>query len=389
MIRVGIECEQLEQDRFGIGNTLAQLLRALTETPHIRERYTFILYFKKELPKDDILRDALFKTKVLMRSRGLFKFSFNIFYHILLPWRFWRDKLDVFLFPSNMLPAFFVGKAVVVLVNDVYYEAHHGTIPFRYRISYLLFCWWAAKRATIMTISEFSRKELQRAYHIPDKRIFVNPWGIEPKFHTLSRDRDYSNRIQQLKQTLGIDKDFFLSVGQAFPRRYIKEAMEAFGTIARDVPNIQYVVACTDKYNPLVLTRLAADINKKEGREAIVLHGYLSQEDLPYIMNEAKALIYVSSKEAFGLPPVESVLSGTPVILADTPTTHELFGEHGFFVPIPINKNNIAKQMKHILSNNEEAKKIASAQAERVLKLNWERHTARLLAVFHEIAYKN
>lgn len=389
MIRVGIECEQLEQNRFGVGHTLAQLLRALTAVPHIEDEFKFVLYFKKEIPQDEFLRHPLFEAKVLMRDTKLFNVSFNIFYHVLLPWRYWRDKLDVFLFPSNMLPAFFFGKAIVVLVNDVYWEAHHGTIPFRYRISYLMFCWWAAKRATIMTISEFSKKELRRFYRIPENRIFANPWGIEKGFRALPRTKEYTKKIAELKETFGIHKDFLLSVGQAFPRRHMKEAVEAFGSIAAEYPFVQYLVACTDKYNPPMLAELIHEENKKTGKRAIVYASYLNQDDVPYMMSEAKALLYVSSKEALGLPPIEAVRCGTPVIVADTPTTREFFGERGFFVPSPHSPREIAHYMKEVLAHEKEARAITQTQAQRLSKLNWESHTQKLLTVLHEIAHKD
>ncbi len=382
MIRIGIECEQLEQNRFGIGQTLAQLLGAITKVPDVEKKFRFVLYFKAQLPDDAFLSHPVFEKKVLMPDRKFFAVSYNVFYHILLPWRYWTDAIDIFLFPSNMLPAFFWGKAVVVLVNDVYWEAHHGAIPFRYRISYLLFCWWAAKRARIMTISEFSKKELQQFYHIPSARIFVNPWGIESAFHALPRTAEYALKIEALKKKFGIAHDFILSIGQAFPRRHVKETMEAFGRIAARYPRMQYVAACSDKYNPPVLEKLAKEVNAKEGRQAIIFTRYLAREDLPYLMNSAKALSYISSKEAFGLPPIEAVLCGTPAIIADTPTTREFFGTEGFFVNTPLDMDAIAAQLREVFENEAKGREVTNIQAERLQKFTWQAHVEKLLGIF-------
>lgn len=390
MIRIGIECEQLEQNRFGIGHTLAQFLEYLTKLPNIEKQFRFVLYFKAHVPTDAFLNHPLFEKKVLMAGRGWFKVSFNVFYHILLPLRYWLDRIDIFLFPSNMLPAFFVGKAIVVLVNDVYWEAHKGTIPFRYRISYLLFCWWAAKRAHIMTISEFSKKELQEAYRIPDHRIFVNPWGISPAFHALDRTPAFQRTLEELKLRFGIEGEYLLSIGQAFPRRHVKEAINAFGQIAGLHPTVQYVVACTDKYNPPVLDAVIHDVNELTGRKAIVRVEYLSHDEVLYLMNGARALVYVSSKEALGLPPVEAVLSGTPAILADTPVTRELFGDDGLYVQDPSKPEQISARMSEVLSmTTADAQHVVHIQAKRLSRLNWEEHTQRLLKKFHELSHKN
>ncbi len=381
MIRVGIECEQLEQNRFGIGHTLAQFFESLTKIPDIEKELKLVLYFKATMPTDAFLTHPLFEKKVLMQGRGLFNVSFNVFYHILLPLRYWKDTIDVFVFPSNMLPAFFLGKAIVVLVSDVPWEAFHGTLPFRYRLSYILFCWWAARRATIMTISEVSKRELQQFYGIPDRRIFVNPWGIDPLFNVLARDEAYIARARKIREHVGITGDFFLSVGQAFPRRHVKETMEAFALIADEYPGMQYLVACTDKYNPPMLVQLAGDINKKLGREAIVLSAYLAREDMPYCMNESRALVYVSSKEAQGLPPVEALACGTPVIVADTPISHEIFGDDGFFVSDPSRPAEIAVQMRRLLKNPAESMRVVRAQTPNLARYGWQAHIERWLAM--------
>src|SRR3989344_9196620 len=347
MIRVGIECEQLEGHRFGVGHTLAQFLETAVRTPGIESKYRFVLYFKKELPKDEFLAHPVFEKKIM--TGGLIPPSFNIFYHIIIPIAYWRDRLDCFFFPSYMLPAFFIGKAIVLLTNDVYWEARHGDLPFRYRLSYRLFCQWAALRAKkIITISDFSKKELQKFYNIPDKRITANPWGLNSAFKILPRDEKYTKRIREIKKEFNIKRDFFISLGQAFPRRHIKESVEAFTQIAARYSDIQYLVACADKYSPPVLAELIKRSNQTIGREAIIYTTYLKHEDVLYLMNEALALIYVSDKEALGLPPLEALACDRPATVKDNEISRELFGDEGYFVDDANNPKSIAAQIERI-----------------------------------------
>ncbi|MEK7066889.1 MAG: glycosyltransferase, partial [Patescibacteria group bacterium] len=331
MIRVGFECEQLEGNRFGVGHTLAQLLEVFAQIPEIEKQFRFVLHFKKEIPKDNFLSHPVFEKRIL--TRGIIPPSFNVFYHILIPIAYWRDKLDLYFFPSYMLPAFFVGKSIVVLTNDVYWEAHHSNLPFKYRLAYRLFCWWAAKRADkILTISEFSASELRKFYNISREKIFVNSWGLEKIFQELPKDEKYLSEIQKIKIQFGIENKFFLSIGQAFPRRHIKEAMLAFASIANQYSDTQYLVTATDKYEPPILENLVKEINQKAGRRAIIYVKYLDRKILPHLMNETLALIYVSDKEALGLPPLEALACGRPAIVKDNEISRELFGEQGYFV---------------------------------------------------------
>ena len=384
MKRIGIECEQLEGERFGVGRTLAQLLEELTRVPDIGKRYRFVLYFKSEIPADAFLAHPVFEKKVV--TGGVIPRSFNVFYHVVLPVRYFMDRLAGFFFPSYMLPAFFIGNAIVVLTNDVYWEAHYGTLPFRYRISYRMFCFWAAKRARkIMAISQFSADELAGLYHIGQSRILVNPWGLDSVFRELPRTDDYHKRISVLKKKYGITGDFFLSVGQAFPRRGVREAMRAFGIIAKKHPHVQYLVACNDKYNPPQLESIAGRVNAETDRESIVYaKTYIDHTDLPYLLSETRALIYISSKEALGLPPLEALACGSPAIVADTPLAHEILGDEGFFVKDLENIDEIAEKMDVILNNAEKVRHVLEAQKPRLIYCNWHTHTTQLLKTFDE-----
>lgn len=385
MKRIGIECEQLEGERFGVGRTLAQLLNELTKIPDVEKKYRFVLYFKSSIPTDSFLHNAIFEKKIL--TGGIIPKSFNIFYHILLPIRYFIDKLDMFFFPSYMLPAFFIGKAVVVLTNDVYWEAHHGTLPLRYRLSYRMFCYWAAKRADkIMTISHFSADELKSFYNISASHIFINPWGLDPVF---SKPLEKDNHIPTVKKKYNIIGNYFLSVGQAFPRRGVREAMLAFGIIAKKYPHMQYLVACSDKYNPPQLSDIANRINTDSGREAILYNKtYIEHDDLPYLLSETDALIYISSKEALGLPPLEALMCGSPSLIADTPLAHELLGDEGFFIKKLDDVNEIAQVMEAIINDKNEVARIVNVQQPKLQYYSWKNHVITLLPVFDEITTK-
>lgn len=385
MFKVGIECEQLEGKRFGVGHTLAQLLEIISQIPDIEKNWRFFLYFKKEIPNDKFLNHSVFEKRIL--TGGIIPQSFNIFYHILIPIAYWRDKLNIFFFPSYMLPAFFIGKSIVVLTNDVYWESHHGDLPFKYRLAYRLFCWWAAKRADkIMTISNFSADELKKFYKITSQRIFVNPWALEKIFTQLPKDEKYSAEIEKIKKQFGIKDKFFLSIGQAFPRRHIKEAMLAFASIANQYPDTQYLVAAMDKYEPPILEHLAKEINEKAGRRAVIYVKYLDREILPYLMNEALALIYVSGKEALGLPPLEALACGRPSVVANNQLSKELFGDKGFFVENPNNSKSIAAQMELVMKNEKEIiTDVIKSQQTRRGRFNWARCANDLLSVFNKV----
>ena len=396
MLKIGIECHNLEGERFGVGQTLIQLLESLAKnsarfdlmTPEVepqeaKNKFRFVLYFKKEIPKDAVLNNKIFEKKILRAP--LLPPSFNIFYHILIPIAYFRDGLDGFFLPSYMMPAFFVGKSIVVLTNDVYYESHYGNLPFKYKIAYRIFSWLAAKRANkVLTISEFSQKELARLYKIPADKISVITWGLNEKMRQLAKTAENIQKIKEIKQRIGIENKYILSVGQAFPRRKIKESMLAFEKIANRFPDFQYLVACIDKYNPPILNELTDKINKGLGRQAIIRTDYLPQDEVLYLFNNAELLLYISSHEAMGLPPMEALKCGLVPLVNDTNLTHEMLGDNAFFVKDIDDPNSIAKEMENALTNAPRREKIIKEGQIAMQKFSWQEHGKKLLELFKE-----
>ncbi|MEK7453032.1 MAG: glycosyltransferase [Patescibacteria group bacterium] len=384
MIKIGIECENLEGKRYGVGHTMAQLLTAFTKILNIDKEYKFILYFKNEIPKDEFLKNPIFEKKIIRFP--LLPASFNIFYHILIPFHSLKDRINVFFFPSYMLPAFFLGKAIVVLTNDVYYEAHHGSLPFRYRLSYRLFCKLAALRAKkIMTISEFSKKELMSYYNLQTEKIFVNYWGLSDDLKILDRSSDTLQKISEIKKELFIKDKYILSIGQVFERRRIPEAMLAFEKIANEFQDVQYLIPCIDKNNPPILDFLAEKINKNLNRKAIIRAEYISNDKKLYLLNFAELLIYVSDKEALGLPPIEALQCNTPSVIADNELTHEIFKNHAFFIKDAKNINDFASVLKDALMNKNKIKEIRENREEVISKLNWQKNAKKILQMIDNI----
>lgn len=383
MIKIGIECHNLEGERFGVGQTLIQLLESLAKDDRAKNEFRFVLYFKKEIPQDAILNSPIFEKKLL--KLPFFPASFNIFYHILIPFYYFKDRLNGFFFPSYMLPAFFMGKSIVVLTNDAYYEAHFGNLPIKYKLSYRIFCYLAAKRANkIMTISEFSKKELARVYDIRPERIAVIPWGLNEAIKKLEQSLENDAKFQEIKKRIGIKDKFILSVGQAFPRRKTKESMLAFAQIADRFPDIQYVVASIDKYNPPIIDNLAKEINKNAGREAIIRAKYLSQNDILHLFNGTELLIYISSQEAMGLPPMEALKCGSVPLVADNELTHEIFGDNAFFAENIDDPQSIAETMQKALTDTTKREEIIKEGPEIIKKFSWPVFSEKLLKLFEK-----
>lgn len=352
--KLGIECENLEdpKSRWGVGHLVLNLLQEYAKNPEWQEKFRLFLYFKERVPNDEVLKNPIFVKKVIGTR------SFNIFYHILMPIRATMDRLDMMFFPAYMLPPLYLRKAVVLLTEDVFHEYKSGTLPFRYKLAYRLFTNWAALRAKkILAISEASKKQVSRLYGINPDRITVARLGVkEPS--TTDKTSQYG--------------DYILYVGQMFPRRRAVESVRAFEKIASEFSNLNLILVGKDKYNPPRVAELVAETNKKLGKERVFHFEYIDNDkELEKLYNGAKLFIYISSSEAFGLPPVEAAAHGVPVVVKDSELNHELFGNAAFFVANEKDPGNIADVFRQGLTDEQKRESFIREYKELIPKLSW------------------
>lgn len=363
MIKVGIECESIEDAQtWGVARQVNQLLAELARRPELGNEFKFFLYFKARVPDYPYLTSPLFVKRVLRLP--LAPVSFSLYYYVYLPIRLWFDRPDVMYFPNYMLPLIFRGRSLVTLTEDIYYEMRNLQLPFRYRLAYNIFARWAAYRATrVMAISESSKRALTEVFGINPSRISVNPLGINSKSLAIS----YSPS----------SAPYLLYVGQAFPRRHLRETILAFNQIAPDFSDLKLVAIGKDKYHPPIIAGLLND--------RIIHHDYVSEEELAQLYAGAQAVVYVSDREAFGLPPVEALAYGIPAIVADQPITREIFGDNAFFVADPDSVGEIAAVMRQALTDGARRRRIAAAAPAIVSRYTWPAHADRWLAIVKSI----
>jgi len=379
--KVGIECSDLESARYGVGRTLAQIIERVSKDSEIRNNYAFYLYFKDEIPDDEFVKHPIFRKKVLRLKHV--PSSFNIFYHIYVPIVKMWSRLDAFFFPAYMQPIFAFGPTMVIITNDLAYEVRNKFLPFRYRLGYGIFSWWAAKRATrVVAFTEYVRKELAREYKISTDKIFVNPWGVDDTFN----ERPDDSVISKTKDSLGIEKDFITFVGQAFPRRRLKESLLAFEKIKPSYPDLQFLFVGSNKYLDDSIEQIIQRINNKYGHNTVIYNKRLGDEELKAVYASARFVTYISTCEAMGLPPLEALKYGTPPLLKDYGLSREIFGDYAFYVQDETDPEEISMAMRYALSDSELRERIKESGRSIPDKFTWEKTYKKWIDEIKQIA---
>ncbi|MEX0870125.1 MAG: glycosyltransferase family 1 protein [Candidatus Spechtbacterales bacterium] len=376
IIHIGVDAHNLEGNRTGVGRYLENVLREISKEPDVHKKVRFTLYFKGEIPKDNFLQDPLFQ---LISLKTPAKTSFMLYFLFLLPFNGWRDRLDVLWFPSYMVPHTWRGKSVVVL-HDIIFERYPEVIPTRYRIPYRLFGKNGAKRSEkIITVSEYSKKEISELYKVKSEKIVVTSLGVDKMFRVVS-DED---KISNVKEKYAIKKDFLLYIGQIFNRRHVDSAMKAYGRIAHEFPDLQFIVVGRNRTNPFIdIDQLAKDINDLTGREGIVRHEFVPDEDLPTLYSAAKAGFYLSDYEGFGLPPLEFLACGTPPLAPNTTSLETTLQREQVVIENTEDVNEIADALRDVLTDEELLAKTKHRGPEYASQFTWEKTADETLEVF-------
>ena len=357
---IGIDAHSLEGRRTGVGRVLINLLKQWNNFD-LSNDIRFILYFKKEIPELNL--SNRFEKKLINSN------SNALFIHYYLPSVAKKDKIDILFCPSYISPIFYKGKTALIL-HDIIYQAHpkmYNWPSFWDRILLKKFSKRSAKKAEIIiTPSEFSKKEVIKHYKVDPNKVFNVAWGIDDDFKIIEDNEE----LTKIKEKYKIKDKFIFYIGSIFNRRHLLEVIKAFKRITDKLPNYQFLIVGINY----------ANISKQElDHKKIIYQEYLSGKDLVKLYNAADLTIYLSDYEGFGLPPLESITCGTPVITSRRTSIPEVVGEAGIYIEDNSDINEISEAIYNGLTNNNLRQELINKGLKRVNKFSWQKGAKKIL----------
>jgi len=222
-----------------------------------------------------------------------------------------------------------------------------------------------AKRAkTIITVSEFSKQRLKHHLGLPDEKIHVVYNGVGEPFEPQS-----AKCVEELKEKLGIWKPYFLFVGTLEPRKNLKTLLEAWS------------MAGLNNYQLFVSGVEGKVFTSEDSRAKSVT--CVEDDDLPALYSGASAFIFPSTYEGFGLPVLEAMACGAPVITSNTTALAEVFGDAAMLIS-PEKPEEIAHAMQVIIEDKSLARNLHEEGLRKASKLTWEKSVRETEAILRE-----
>lgn len=240
--------------------------------------------------------------------------------HLQWPAQIRRLKPDAYFGPAGAMPLGKLGCASVITIHDLAIYQNPNWFP-RQPLSTALVVPRSVVRADrVIAVSESTAQDVVKVFGVDRRRIDVVPHGISPKFRPMASDE-----LAGARSRLGLPERFILFVGTVEPRKNLPTLLEAWAMM-RDRPDL--VVVGTWGW-------LYADVQEQMERLGPALHHLpgLDPDDLPAVYNLARVLAHPAWYEGFGLPPLEAMACGTPVIVSDRSSLPEVVGDAGIVVP--------------------------------------------------------
>lgn len=363
--RFGFDKDSGLPNRVGSGEFSFQLIKAIND---LKSKNDFYIYLPTS-PTQDMPKEAenwkyeVFTSKKLWTLLGLGKKLFKN-----------DEKLDVFYSPTLYLPLNLRVPSVLTVL-DVSYM--HFPKLFNKKDLFMLKYWGkysirSAKK--IITISESSKNDIINLYGVGESKIEV----IYPGIKKVSSSKYQVASMDELKEKFGIDKKYVLFVGTLQPRKNIVRLIEAFSKVDSELDLVivgkkgwQYeeILSAPEKYgvkNKVKFIENAAD------------------EDLPHLYKSAKFFILPSLYEGFGLPVLEAMSYGCPVITSSVSSLPEAGGDGAFYVD-PENVDDIKEKMQKLNDDKDLREELVKKGHRQIEKFSWEKSAKETLKVLESL----
>ena len=373
-MRIGIDGFPLSMPRTGIGHYTFELARSLailspTDDFHLISPFAFDASIEEAL-----LRDAPANLRGLRPSQSLLH---RRWWAIGLPLYLRQAKVSLFHGTNYEIPLW-GRQPTVATIHDLsillHADKHEEHLARRARRRLPLM---ARKASKIITATESVKREICEHLRVSPDKIAVTPYAPRRSFRPVP-----SQETVETRRRLGVEDEFILFVGTIEPRKNLLTLARAFDEIMRRTEQRPQLVI-TGREGWLV-DELYSFIEKAGIRDRMLFTGYVAEYDLRALYSSCRVTIYPSLYEGFGLPPLEAMACGAPVITSSIQTILETVGEAARMVP-PTDHQGLARAILEVIENEDERARLASAGLKRAAEFSWER-TARLtMEVYAEV----
>jgi glycosyltransferase involved in cell wall biosynthesis len=368
-VRIAIDARKLHD--FGIGTYIRNVLRGLARIDHDTEYV--LLCQERDCPLAPSL-GANFRAVSDASQPYSMREQFSV------PWALRRERIDLFHAPHYVLPPLRRGKSVVT-IHDCIHLMFPEYLPNRLALSYARASLWAAARISnrIMTVSETSKRDILRFFDVPAEKISVIYNGIDERFRVQPPEEEMS-RVAQRYQLTG---DFVLYAGNVKPHKNVERLIDAFHLVRQDGLDHLQLIVIGDEISRYAELRRA--VHRYNLHKYVRFLGYMPDATLAVLYRLAAVFVFPSLYEGFGLPPLEAMASGAPVVTSNVSSLPEVVGDAAVLVD-PRDPRAIADGVRRVLTEPGLRETLRAKGLNRAAEFSWDRSVQRIRQIYGDVA---
>lgn len=388
-MRIGIDAMTLcdEKGRAGAGiehYTWSVLLALVKKYP--KDEFVVVIPQQISLRRESILRSFDNIEIIKMRKR---RFPF-LSKHVFLPFHLTVKRIDLLFSPSGQLPYYWIGKSLVS-VHDVFVYTNPEWFDDKMVSSF------ATKKIVprsleradaIATVSDVTQNALHELFPFTEAKTITIPAGVDDVINLAPLSPKYTSKLN------GIE-DMLLVLGTLEPRKNILQILHAFHRFLEMNPHraitTRLVLAGKFGWKSDAIRDAISDVNqvwqKRAQGDVVQAVGYIKEPQKWALLARANALLFLSKSEGFGLPILEAMRVGTPIIASDLPIMREVGGDAIMYAN-PENPDEVALALAQVLLVPEGLSDFRSLAHERSNQFSWEKVAGRLREVMEEVVKK-
>jgi glycosyltransferase involved in cell wall biosynthesis len=367
-MRVAIDTRKIHD--FGIGTYIRNLLRQLARIDRDTE---YVLLCREP--------DLGIAAQLGPNFRSVREPSpnYSLREQIHVPWVLRRERPDVYHAPHYVLPPAVRCRSVVT-IHDCIHLMFPQYLPNKAAYAYARASMWAAARRSdrILTVSEASKRDILSLFNVKPEKIVVVYNAIDEHFSATPSEE----HVARIRERYQLDHKFVLYVGNIKPHKNLVRLIEAFAELRRTHDDLKLLII-GDEISKLPALRRA--VHRHKLHKYVRFLGYLKDDTLTVLYRLASVFVFPSLYEGFGLPPLEAMASGTPVVTSNVSSLPEVTGDAAVLVD-PYDVDSIGDGMRRILDDPRLAEELRSKGLKRAREFSWERSVEKTQRVYREVA---
>jgi glycosyltransferase involved in cell wall biosynthesis len=368
-VRIGIDARKLHD--FGIGTYIRNLLRQLARLDHDNE---FVVLGR---PEDRATLSSLGENfRAVAETSG----NYSVAEQLKIPMALKREGVTLFHAPHYVLPPLVPCRSVVT-IHDCIHLMFPQYLPNRIALGYARASMaLAARRATrILTVSESSKRDIVRFFGTASDKIDVIYNAYDERFAVEPREEE----VVRVRERYQLHDEFVLYAGNVKPHKNLERLIEAFFLVrGRGLDHLKLVMI-GDEISKYAALRRA--VHRHQLHKYVRFLGYLPEETLAVLYRLAGVFVFPSLYEGFGLPPLEAMASGTPVVTSNVSSLPEVAGDAAVLVD-PYDPQSIADGIYAVLTDEHLRRELRHKGLSRARQFSWEASVRRVREIYYEVA---